>query len=169
MQSKQHDIVSPEGLAAAIFMAMVSNKKDIEIILQNFSTMNTHDVELELKFLKVFSTFYLVQSTVKDDSLKQAISKSFYKFFFSKSSEDYFGCPFKSISEKLNMRINKYSDAISEPNPHDPPYGIGKQFSRFIGYENDSVSTYQAALFFTGQLKFTGPALESILKQYKDD
>lgn len=167
MQSKHQEKVTPEGLAAAIFMAMVNNKKDIEIILQNFTTMNNHNVELELKFLKVFSIYHLLQTTVKDDNLMNAILKAFYSFFFSKSSEDYFGCPFKSISEKLNMRINKYSDAISEPNPHGPPYGIGKQFSMFIGYENDSVSTNQAALFFTGQLKFTGPALENILKQYK--
>jgi len=169
IQSKQQEKMTPEGLAAALFVAMVNNKKDIEITLQNFSTISTHDVELELKFLKVFSMFHLIQTTVKDDKLMNAILKAFYSFFLSKSSEDYFGCPFESISEKLDMRIHKYSDAISEPNPHGPPYGIGKQFSRFIGYENDYDSTYRGALFFTSELKFKGPVLDNILKQYKFD
>jgi len=161
--------ITHEGLAAAIFMVMVNNKKDIEITLQYFSTMHNCNVELELKFLKVFSIFHLIQTTVKDDNLMNAILKAFYSFFFSKSSEDYFACPFESISEKLDMRINKYNEALYEPNPQGPPYGIGKQFSRFIGYENDPDITYRGALFFTSQLKFTGPVLDKILKQYKFD
>lgn len=164
-KEKREGKVTPDGLAAAIFMAMVNNEKDIETILENFSSKNIDDVKLELKFLKVFSAFHLIITTVQDSTLRDEIAEAFYLFLFSKSSENYFGCPFESISEKFGTRFNKYHDALSEQNPNGPPYSIGKQFAKFIGHENDVDITFRAATFFVGEIKFKSPILEKALNQ----
>jgi len=168
-QAKQQEKITHEGLAAAIFMAMVNNETDVETTLQSFSVKNIDDVRLELKFLKVFSTIHLITTTVTDDNLRDEILETFYSFLFSKSSENYFGCPFELISEKFGIRFNKYYDAISEQNPNDLPYSIGKQFSKFIGQENDIDSTFLAATFFSGELISKRHVLDSALKKYKYD
>ncbi len=168
-QVKQQENITHEGLSAAIFMAMVNNEKDVETTLQSFSVKNIDDVKLELKFLKVFSTIHLIITTVTDDNLRQKILETFYSFLFSKSSENYFGCPFELISEKFGIRLNKYFDAISEQNPNGLSHSIGKQFSKFIGQENDIESTHLAAIFFSSELMFKEPVLDSVLKKYKYD
>jgi len=114
-KAKPQEKTTPESLSAAIFVAMVNNEKDIEITLKYFSKIDvdTDKINLELKLLKVFSTIFLIETSVNNDKLRDEIFTAFFSFLFSKSSENYFGCPFESISEKFDTRLNKYHDAIS--------------------------------------------------------
>lgn len=166
--------IKPELIAHAIFVPMLK-KRMVKTSLDNLSPyiqsdkIDNQNVELELKYLTVFSKHYAIETTVKDIKLRHAILEAFY-VFISLDSEDYFGYRYEAVSERLDMRVKSYLEALSKRSPDGPAYDIGKNFTRFIGCnEYDIRFIYLAGLHFTAESNATEEALDKILKKYSVD
>jgi len=165
---KKRQEVSAEEVAAAQarVLFLERNKRQLKKWAKRIPHKQRQKAKFELKMLSVIAKIFAIGQTFENVPVRDAILTAFTGFLMHESVKEFALTPEEFFSA-LQQRAELYEKAWKTPHHEGPFWMIGKTCAEIVDPESaiSAIMTFDAAMWFQGELTFTIQALKGI----KDD